>query len=223
MSINVYVVTSTIVTGIGHIDPQTRFYETIETIKSIRKQDKNSYVLLIDNSLSKLPDAEENLISSMSDYYLYVGDRKQCIEFNKNGVRSAGEAFILLVSFDVIRNEIRNEVNRIFKVSGRYRLTESFDPSEYDSFKGKYCFKSREENKRHDETTCFLHTRLWSFCYTLLDDANDLLRKSLKTIFEKNVNIEEAMFFNINKNLIAEKDVLHCEGILAMWNEKVSE
>jgi hypothetical protein len=51
MSINVYVVTSTIVTGIGHIDPQTRFYETIETIKSIRKQDKNSYVLLIDLSL----------------------------------------------------------------------------------------------------------------------------------------------------------------------------
>lgn len=222
---NIYIVTSTVITGIGYVDPQKRFFETIETIASIRRADKNSYIILIDNSTVRMSPNDEKILEDIVDNYLYVGDRKQCIEYNKNGVRSAGEAFILLIAFDLIKITITREVNRIFKVSGRYKLTDGFDISEYneDQYKGKYCFKAREITERHPDGNCFFHTRLWSFCYSLLDDAILLIRNSMRTVLEQEMHIEKAIFMHINRNILIEKDVIHCEGTLALWDEKISE
>ena len=215
LSKNVFVVSSTINANIGYISNQDRFRETLQTIESIRRYAKDSIILLVDNSTLRLDSNLESILTRMVDFYLYIGDRKPAIEFNKNGVRSAGEAYLFLVALDFIENSIKEDVHRVFKISGRYRLTEDFDVTEYDQerYKGTYCFRENDS----DKDVC-LHTRLWSFCYTLKSDAKNTIQQCFKTIFDKQINIEEALFIHIDKKLLIMNKKIHCEGRPALWN-----
>lgn len=218
---NIFIITSTINTNIGNIHSGTRFEETVKTINSIRTKDRNAIILLIDNSTIRIDTRFEEYIASMVDFYLYIGDRSICREFNKAGIRSAGEAYILLVAIEIIRTKITGNINRIFKLSGRYNLTNEFDISEYagDLYKGKYCFR---QNDSQDDK-CY-HTRLWSFCYSLIDEATILIHNSLKMIFKNQINIEECFFTLIDKEMITLKEKIHCEGFPALWhNVHISE
>jgi hypothetical protein len=212
---NIFVVSSTINANIGYVNHRERFMETIQTIESIRRHAKDSLILLVDNSTLRLDKNLENMIERMADFYLYVGDRKPAIEFNKNGVRSAGEAYLFLVALDFIEKNIQEDLHRVFKISGRYKLTKDFDVTEYDEekYKGMYCFRENDS----DEDVC-LHTRLWSFCYTLRSDVKDTIQKCFRTIFEKQINIEEALFLHIEKSKLIMKEKIHCEGRPALWD-----
>jgi hypothetical protein len=211
----VFIVSSTINADIGYINHRDRFRETLETIESIRRYAKDSLILLVDNSTLRLDSNLESIMQRMVDFYLYVGDRKPAIEFNKNGVRSAGEAYLFLVALDFIENNIKEDIHRVFKISGRYKLTEDFDITEYDQerYKGMYCFRKNDS----DEDVC-LHTRLWSFCYTLKSGVKDTIQQCFKTIFDKHINIEEALFLHIEKNKLIMNEKIHCEGRPALWN-----
>lgn len=211
----VFIISSTINTNIGYYDPQTRFYETIETIKSIKSYADDSMIILIDNSLVRLSNDLEELIQKMVDYYLYIGDRKLCIEINKSGVRSAGEAYIILVAFDLIKNFIKCDIDRIFKMSGRYKLIDKFNLSEYSDviYKYKYCFRKNDS----DNDTCY-HTRLWSFCYSLFDEVEDNIKTVFSMIYKNQINIEDALYLIIDKNKVIMKDKVYCEGRPALWD-----
>jgi hypothetical protein len=212
---NVFVISSTINANIGYVNPRDRFRETLETIESIRRYSKDSLILLIDNSTLRLESNLESIIQKTADFYLYVGDRKLAIEFNKNGVRSAGEAYLFLVALDFIEKNIKEDIYRVFKISGRYKLTEEFDITEYqeERYKGMYCFR-----KNGSEEDVCLHTRLWSFCYTLKSDVKSTIQKCFKTIFDKQINIEEALFLHVEKSKLIMKEKIHCEGRPALWN-----
>ena len=211
---NVFVISSTINANIGYVNHRDRFRETLETIESIRRYSKDSLILLIDNSTLRLESNLESIIQRTADFYLYIGDRKPAIEFNKNGVRSAGEAYLFLVALDFIEKNIE-DVHRVFKISGRYKLTKEFDIAEYqdERYKGMYCFRKNDSK----EDVC-LHTRLWSFCYTLKSDVKSTIQKCFKTIFDKQINIEEALFLHVEKSKLVMKEKIHCEGRPALWD-----
>jgi hypothetical protein len=213
---NIFIVSSTINTHIGLIDPHTRYLETIGTIESIRQQVQNSIIILIDNSIQNLPADIENHLASLADIYLYIGNRRACIDFNKAGVRSAGEAYIMLVAIDLIKTHVKYDIHRIFKLSGRYKLSKDFDIFEYhdEKYVNRYCFKTN--NSKDD--TCY-HTRLWSFCHTLTEETRYSIQRALQDIFQKNVNIEDALYSTIDPNKVVMKDKVSCEGQLALWND----
>lgn len=208
---NLFIISSSINSNIGNVDPRTRFLETIETIDSVRDRASGSIILLIDNSIQRLSEDLEDIVRSRVDFYIYIGNRKPCIEFNRNGVRSAGEAYILLVAIDFIQRNLKDPIDRVFKLSGRYRLTSEFDISEYDDerYRGRYCFRV--------DDVC-LHTRLWSFCSTLIKEVKRTIQDSLVTIFNQQINIEEALFIHIDKKLLINKEKIHCEGKPALWS-----
>lgn len=214
---NVFIITSTINTNLGLISPENRFIQTIETIDSIRKKVLNSIIIMIENSSSPLHDEQYKLLSSKVDYFVDIGQRNICQTFNKNGIKGAGESYMLLVGLDIIKQQ--NILTKtIFKISGRYRLSEDFNIKRYDSILGKYCFKTRDKN---ESGNYFLHSRMWSCCGTLIDDMMNLIQNSLNTHLKENITIEEAIYKNIDLTKLIEFDTIHCEGYIAPWNKLI--
>ena len=214
---NVFVVTSTINTNIGAINSNIRYLQTLDTIKSIRKKVLNSFIILVDNSSFPFTHQQEEKLSQDVDKFLFIGDRKPCIQFNKIGLRSVGECYMLLTSIDIIK-KLQLDIDRIFKLTARYKLSDQFNIDEYINMKGKYCFRSLQEIENFS-----YHTRLWSFCYSIINDCEDMLRKSMMTINQDSINIEEAIFKNIDPNAVINKQVIHCEGALALTGEYIRE
>jgi hypothetical protein len=216
---NVFIITSTINTPFGLISVEDRYQQTIATIDSINQKDKNAVIILIDNSTVPLSDAQYNILTANVTYFLDIGSRTPCKLFNKDGVKGAGEAYMLLVGLDLIKN-LNLLPKRVFKISGRYKLSNTFDISFYDDIYGKYIFKTRTTNE-YNATS--LHTRLWSVCGSELADMKNLIAKSFYKHIVDNTTIEEAMFLNIDKTKLLEVEQIHCEGLIAPWSSLINE
>jgi hypothetical protein len=215
---NVFIITSTINTNLGLISPENRFYQTLETIESIRQKVNNSIIILIDNSSFSLPESSYKLLSEKCDYFIDIGQRSICREFNSQGIKGAGESYMLLVGLDIIKQQ-NIQCDKIFKISGRYKLSESFDILKYDT-PGKFYFKTRDKNQVGNY---FLHSRMWAVCGTLFSEMKNLIEKSFNTHLKENITIEEAIYKNIDLIKLIEFDTIHCEGYIAPWNTLIRD
>jgi hypothetical protein len=215
---NVFIITSTINTNLGLITPENRFYQTLETIESIRQKVNNSIIILVDNSSFSLLESSYKILSEKCDYFIDVGQRSICQEFNSQGIKGAGESYMLLVGLDIIQQQ-NIQCDKIFKISGRYKLSETFDVSVYDK-NGKFYFKTRDKNQLGNY---FLHSRMWAACGTIFFDAKKLVEKSFNTHLKENITIEEAIYKNIDLTKLIEFDTIHCEGYIAPWNTLIKD
>jgi hypothetical protein len=216
---NIFIITSTINTPLGLISPPKRFQETIGTIQSIRKNFENSIIVMVDNSSNQLESQNYDILKSLVDFFVDVGQRKFCKFINDNGIKGAGECYMLLTAFNLLKKQNLN-IDRIYKISGRYKLSDSFDSKQYENTYGKYCFKTRDVN--HDGKT-FLHTRMWSFCGSLLDECEKMVQNSYQEHVLKNITIEESIYNNIDLTKLVEYDMIHCEGYIAPWNKLITD
>ena len=212
---NVFIVSSTIHTPFGLIHPVDRYKQTLETIESIRNKVKDSFIILVDNSTERIPDEQEKYLASLCDVYLYVGDRRDIIKLNKDGVKGAGEAYNLMVAFDYIEKHLKPK--RIYKISGRYKLSDNFDLAFHESLVGKFCFMKRGHHP--GDYYPFFHARFYSMCGTILEDAKKLISEAWRTFMEKkDITIEQAIYINMDFDKLIEVDVIGAEGFIAPWN-----
>jgi len=216
---NIFIITSTINTPWGHISISDRYLQTLETIDSIKKKDPAAIIILIDNSSFPLENKWYNELSKNVTFFIDIGSRTPCKELNNSGAKGAGEAYMLLVALDLI---ILNKLapKRIFKISGRYKLSDQFDINFYNNLHDCYVFKTRHTN---DYNAISLHTRLWSVCGTLIDNMGNLISKSFYEHLVQGITIEEAMFMYIDKSKLMEVESIHCEGIIAPWNMLIND
>jgi FkbM family methyltransferase len=103
---------------------EERFLHTIEAIQSIRFKNPSAKILFIE--CSDLSEIHRTQLSSNVDYFinLYSNDyvRHSCIETNKKGF---GEVVLLKYALQYIF-EHKIPVERLFKISARYRLNDNF-------------------------------------------------------------------------------------------------
>jgi hypothetical protein len=214
---NTFIITSTINTQFGLISPENRFNQTLETIESIKSV--NCPIIMIDNSNFSLSCNQYKILKNKVDYFIDIGQRKHSLFFNKNGVKGAGECYMLLVALDILKKHFY-ESKRIFKISGRYKLSKEFNINTYNNLTKKYCFKTREKN---DVGNYFLHSRMWSFCGTLLLEAENLIKNSFNTLLKEQITIEECIYKNIDFTKLIEFDKIYCEGYIAPWNILITD
>ena len=94
------------------------------------------------------PITNKGKIKSQVEHFVILTNHSRALELSTHGLKTPGEAYNLIVAFDIIRTFNHDNVSRIFKITGRAELTDDFHIEEYDDqkLKDKYVFKSR--NKR---------------------------------------------------------------------------
>jgi len=206
---------------------EQRFYQTLDTIESIRTKVPNAYICLFECSYKPISEDYKNVLKEKVDLFLEFCDdlviktlyenfsqKKHLITFGKSLLETRG---ILNCLYLMKEKQLFTDVNRVFKLTGRYTLNDNFNIIDYQSkfLDDKYVAKIYKYNDIDpDNIYEYLYraegmmiTGLWSFDKMLFGEIVESLEKSF-TYLEKMIqytsgnDIEHALYRFIDKDKI---------------------
>ena len=235
---NIVLLTSAVYTNYGIYDPKQRIQQTLETAKSAKKYIPGAVVILVDNSKVDVQNddsAEINELIDLVDYYIdnsddddikYFHNNVQNYDIGKNAMEALGlmKALTYISNDEDMMKEVK-DADRIFKLSGRYQVTDKFDITKFDNAntKDKYVFKKAQPswiNPADTGVNTLLQTRLWSFTPSLLADTVTMYNKISETmmgLFNQNkyIDNEHTMSKFIPKDKLVELETVGLQGNIA--------
>jgi hypothetical protein len=235
---NIVLLTSALYTNYGIYDPQERIKQTLDTAKSAKKYIPGAVIILVDNSKVDVQNdtsSEINELIDTVDYYIDNSDDADIQYFHNNVSnydigKNAMEAMGLhkALSYIATDAELRAEVlsaNRVFKLSGRYQVTDKFDIANFDNAdtQGKYVFKRAQPawiNPQDTGVTTMLQTRLWSFSPEMLDVTLYLYQQIIENMINlynagKYIDNEHSMSKYIPRDQLVELEIVGLQGNIA--------
>jgi hypothetical protein len=235
---NIVLLTSAVYTNYGIYKPAERIQQTLDTAKSAKKYIPGSVVILVDNSKVDVQNdtsAEfEELIDTV-DYYIDNSDDNDIKYFHNNVTnydigKNAMEALGMMKALTYISNDKAmmkeiDKADRIFKLSGRYQVTDKFDIAKFSNAntKDKYVFKKAQPswiNPADTGVNTLLQTRLWSFTPAMLLNTMQLYKDIIETMVflfnnGKYIDNEHAMSKFIPRDMLVELETVGLQGNIA--------
>lgn len=201
-NLNIVIVTSAIYTNYGIYSTIERIEQTIKTIESVKLYIPNPFIILIDNSkddIKKDTSVQLKTLLNSVDYFIdnstdidikYFHNNVINYDIGKNAMEAIGlyKGLIQVINSVHLSHIIKNS-NRIFKLSGRYQVTNKFNINYFNnlSTKGKFVFKKSQPSwipKEHTGVLTQLQTRLWSFDSELLIFTIHMYENIIKNMIE---------------------------------------
>jgi hypothetical protein len=238
MNKNLVLITSAVYTNYGIYNPQQRIQQTLDTVKSAKQYIPNATIMLIDNSTVAVQNDnsdEFNELIDLVDYYIDNSDDTDIQYFHKNVEnydigKNAMEALGIFKALNYISkdSELMKEIttsSRIFKLSGRYLVTDKFDILQFDNEKtqDKYVFKKAQPSWIPSADTGvdrLLQTRLYSFTPSLFIDTINLFEMLIKNMIstfnqQKYIDVEHSMAKFIPADKLVELETVGLQGNIA--------
>ena len=235
---NIVLLTSAVYTNYGIYNSQQRIQQTLDTAKSAKKYIPGAVVILVDNSKTDVQNdtsAEFEELIDLVDYYIDNSDDADIQYFHNNVAnydigKNAMEAMGLMKALTYINGDedmkaVIKDADRIFKLSGRYQVTDKFDISKFsnENTKDKFVFKKAQPswiNPADTGVTTLLQTRLWSFTPNLLLETIDIYKNIIENmirLFNENkyIDNEHSMSKYIPKDRLVELDTVGLVGNIA--------
>jgi len=235
---NIVLLTSAVYTNYGIYKPAERIQQTLDTAKSAKKYIPGAVIILVDNSKVDVQNdtsAEFEELIDLVDYYIDNSDDADIQYFHNNVTnydigKNAMEAMGMMKALTYINSDedmkaVIADADRIFKLSGRYQVTDKFDITKFDNAdtKDKYVFKKAQPswiNPQDTGVNTLLQTRLWSFTPSLFLATIDLYKNIIETmvsLFNQNkyIDNEHAMSKFIPKDRLVELDIVGLQGNIA--------
>ena len=235
---NIVLLTSALYTNYGIYNPQERIKQTLETAQSAKKYIPGAVIILVDNSKVDVQNdtsAEFEELIDLVDYYIDNSDDADIQYFHNNVAnydigKNVMEAMGLMKALTYINGDqdlqaVIADADRIFKLSGRYQVTDKFDITKFDNAntKDKYVFKKSQPgwiSPQDTGVTTLLQTRLWSFTPSLFVDTINLYKNIIETMVRlvnenKYIDNEHAMSKFIPKDRLVELETVGLQGNIA--------
>jgi hypothetical protein len=235
---NIVLLTSAVYTNYGIYQPAERIKQTLETAKSAKKYIPGAVIILVDNSKVDVQNDnsdEFNELIDLVDYYIdnsddadiqYFHNNVQNYDIGKNAMEAMGLMKALTyINGDEDMKAVIADADRIFKLSGRYQVTDKFDITKFsnENTQDKYVFKKAQPswiNPQDTGVNTLLQTRLWSFTPSLFPATIDLYKNIIETmvsLFNQNkyIDNEHAMSKFIPKDRLVELETVGLQGNIA--------
>jgi hypothetical protein len=108
-----------------------RFEQTMATIASVRKHVPGAYVILVD--ATRLPPAWKTVLDACTDLFVHLVDDEALAKLAVSCPHKAvPECMSVLRCLELVRDRAAPTVKNVFKISGRYKLTPSFEHWAFD-------------------------------------------------------------------------------------------
>lgn len=195
-----FVITSAINTTQTAIDCATRYEQTLKTIESIRAKVPDVRIILTDSSSTPLTEDQSRTLSESVDIF-YPIERNLITEFFNSNMSFKGDAE-LYQWYEIARLLRQHNLvgRRVFKITGRYWLSDEFNINAYNNpeLENKYVARINEwdvsfNNFATRERVIYFETRLWSFCYKLFEDFEQLIPRLFHNMIFVDHNLEKSM------------------------------
>jgi len=235
---NIVLLTSALYSNYGIYTPEQRIEQTLATAHSAKKYIPGAVIILVDNSKVDVQnDTSDNFneLIDLVDYYIdnsddsdikYFHEHVTNYDIGKNAMEALGIAKALAhIHNDPELKEVVENSQRIFKLSGRYVVTDKFDITKHanENTEKKYVFKKRQPSWIPQADTGvdhLLQTRLYSFPPALFEDTMALFAVVIQNMFDtynkqKYIDVEHSMAKFIPKDSLVEVDVVGLQGNIA--------
>ena len=235
---NIVLLTSAVYTNYGIYDPTQRIQQTLDTARSAKKYIPGAVIVLVDNSKVDVQNdtsAEFEELIDLVDYYIDNSDDEDIKYFHNNIAnydigKNAMEAMGLMKALTYINSDkdMKKEIDsadRIFKLSGRYQVTDKFNIANFNNAntKNKYVFKKAQPswiNPQDTGVNTLLQTRLWSFTPGLFVATIDMYKNIIENmirLFNENkyIDNEHSMSKFIPRDKLVELETVGLVGNIA--------
>ena len=131
-----FMVTSAINTKFGVYDSETRLKQTLETVASIKQYAPNSKIILVECGAIPLTAVQETVLEAEVDEIISYNDDEDVkaifVSDNWDVVKNTTEVMCFKRALEhCLEYNLFDGIERVFKMSGRYRLNDNFDPAQY--------------------------------------------------------------------------------------------
>lgn len=207
-------------------DSNTRFQQTLDTIDSIDKYCPNNNKFIFECSLKELTPEQIQKLNEKGVSIVYVGKNRDIINVSQIGLKSVSECIAFHITLSLLRDN-NIQCKRIYKLSGRYQLTENFR-SGYE-YVNKYVFTKptktwmSEDRIKQTGVDHVYQTRLFHFDRNLLDQFLVESVNLIKNCVELGIDLEHSYYKNFKKYDPIELDVIGVCGNLAPNGEYINE
>lgn len=205
---------------------EERYEQTLATIDSIDRHCSNNMKIMFDASSTIPDDKFLKGISEKNVTILYTGQDETINFLSKNGMKSPSEAISFMMTLNWIkRNDIK--AKRIYKISGRYTLTDSFvlgsDQSEKIVFTVPTKTWMTPERIQQTGVDHVYQSRLFHFDYSFLDQFIESLALVIDDCINLGIDIEHGYYKHFHKYNPAELPVIGLRGNLAPNGELIND
>ena len=192
-----------------------RFEQTLISIASIRKHISNSYILLVE--CSDIDKQYEEVIIKCVDSYVNYYNNASIRNIIESVNKGHGESVLLLNAIDIVNNISKvniTKINNLYKLSGRYWISNSYDKLIVENDNNIVCCKICG-----DVTN--IVTIFFKIPGDMIKDYYDFLYVN-QPIFEKGIGAEVAMgiFVNSKKN-VTYLNKIGIEGYVAVSGDHI--
>jgi hypothetical protein len=232
---SLFLVTSAIYTSYGKCSTEERIEQTRETIKSIRTYTPDSSIVLLDAG-DKSVDIDFDV--KLIDYTIHPEIQFHLREYLSNNKDLEPDIIIksmleIIMFENYLKTYSINSYERVFKLSGRYRLNLKFNCIKHLEEKNKVLIlpphKSLHLYNYQVSSSMFQYmTRCWSFDSNLLEKIIETYGKMKNDIIvasrtKKQGDIEHLLYKHLDKKLVEHIDIMGIEGYwapLRLWIEE---
>jgi hypothetical protein len=230
-----FIITSAIHTSYGKCSTEERIEQTRETLKSIETYAPESSVVIIDCGEKSV---NKNLFEcEVIDYTTNEEIQVHLQEYLRTN-RDLEPDIIIKSMLEIMMfvNYLKNltgSYERIFKISGRYKLNSNFNHQKHLEAKNKVVilppYTSQNLYNFDVKSSMFQYmTRCWSFDSNLLLNIIETYDKMKIDILyasrtEKQADIEHLLYKHLNKKLVQNINVMGIEGYWAPMRLYIQE
>lgn len=216
----------------GQLTTQQRLEQTYDTAKSIRDRVDDCKIYLLEGGSDPLTFKErEDLLEYYDDILDFT--QHEFIKFAHSKVDIASQG-ITVIKGPCESYKLREACrlldttadDRVFKISGRYRLSDKFDLKAHRAATGKFVFRKYEGLPYYNDPTKPTYspfqysTRMYSFCGSMLAKATqyyDTINNRLLNLYSANLylDLEHTTFLTIDPEDVVVFDTTGLTGAFA--------
>lgn len=206
---------------------EERFQQTVDTINSIDKHCPNNQVFIFDSS-PEMPDMSYfQELNDRGAIIFYTGNIPIIKQYSNQGQRSIAECYSFMTFLSWFKDQDYRS-KRIYKLSGRYRLTDDFVLDD-DGYENAFVFSEAlnswmpPQSQKLAEIDKLLRVRLWHMDYNLLDTFINELPIILNDCVKYNIDVEHSYYKHLKKYKLVELKKIGVCGNIAPSGEYIDE
>jgi hypothetical protein len=175
--------------------PIERYNQVLETIKTVKQNIKNTYIILFDNSVFN--QEEYDKLQNSVDKFINIHDDKTLHYYTDIcKFKAFAEIAQMIKIYDEYLNTYDfNNVKNIFKISGRYTINNNFD---YNLYNNDYNIFAKNNNviDRQYYYTCFYKLNINTYKELILNLKKCLENQQLYSGIDLEVIIPKLLNYN---------------------------
>lgn len=224
---HLFLISSAIVTKFGAFTKEQRLEQTKRTLLSVYTKCPNSKTVLIESSGVPIDTELKDFLSTVAHCFIDMsGDPNIHKIYNENVnwdyVKNLSEILCFRSAFKYLDEyNLLDGIDRVHKLSGRYYLTNGFNPQDYETYKDKIFVPTKKKTQfNHVVNIPYQYPSiLWSWPTSLHSEVKQFYETATNEVVNRinqggYADIEHLMYAHLPQEHIHESELLGVEGML---------